>query len=199
MKRSTRFLAALAMSGAFVLGACQQGRDEGEMEEPITDETGMPGVSGADEPGLAEGVPAEVGLEAKAESGITGAATLMPAAGGVEVALDLDGLTAGETYTSHIHRGTCDDDLGVVAPLEDIVSEGGTARVTTTLGESMLDPTAESLFIQVHAADGTPVACGNIPAEAGLTEPGVPTPAEAKTGEYEAPAAAGQTTGEYQP
>ena len=200
MKRSTRFLAALALTGAFVLGACQQGTDEGEMEEPITDETGMPGVPDVDEPGLAEGVPVEVGLEAKAASGITGTATLMPAADGVEVALDLDGLTAGETYASHIHRGICDDDLGVVAPLEDIVSEGGTARVTTTLDESMLDPTAESLFIQVHAADGMPVACGDIPADAGLTELSEPAPAQAKTGEYEEPGAEpGQTTGEYQP
>jgi hypothetical protein len=197
MSRSTRILTALIFTSAFVLGACQQGTDEGEMEEPITDETGMPDVE--DEPGLAEGIPAEVGLEAKAESGITGTATVLPAADGVEVAVDLNGLTAGQTYTSHIHRGTCDDDLGVVAPLEDIAAEGGTARVTTTVGESMLDPTAESLFIQVHGADGTPVACGDVPADAGLTELGGPAPADAKTGEYQEPGATGQTTGEYQP
>jgi hypothetical protein len=193
MSRSTRILAALALTGAFVLGACQEGTDEGEMAEPITDETGMPDV--VDEPGLDEtgALPAEVGLEAKAESGITGTATVMPAADGVEVALDLNGLTAGQTYAAHIHRGTCDDDRGVVAPLDDIAADGETARGTTTIGESMLDPSAESLFIQVHGADGTPVACGDIPAEAGLTElsdPGV--------GEYDEPAT-GQTTGEYQP
>lgn len=192
MSRSTKFLAALVLTGAFVLGACQEGTDEGEMAEPLTDETGVPDV---DEPGLDEGVPTEVGLEAKAESGITGTATVLPTVEGVEIALDLDGLTAGQTYVSHIHRGTCDDDLGVVAPLEDIVTEGETARVTTTLGQSMLDPTAESLFIQVHGAGGTPVACGNIPADAGLTELSAP----AGTSEYEEPAPAGQSTGEYQP
>lgn len=193
MSRSTRILAALALTGAFVLGACQEGTDEGEMAEPITDETGMPDV--VDEPGLDEtgALPAEVGLEAKAESGITGTATVMPAADGVEVALDLNGLTAGQTYAAHIHRGTCDDDRGVVAPLDDIAADGETARGTTTIGESMLDPSAESLFIQVHGADGTPVACGDIPAEAGLTELSDP-----RVGEYDEPAT-GQTTGEYQP
>lgn len=195
MSRSTRILAALALTGAFVLGACQKGTDEGEMAEPI-DETGAPAV---EEPGLDEGVPSEVGLEAKAESGITGTATVLPTASGVEVAIDLDGLTPGQTYTSHIHRGTCDDDLGVVAPLEDIAAAGETARVTTTVGESMLDPTAESLFIQVHGADGAAIACGNIPADAGLTEMQAPAPADAKTGEYEEPGTTGQTTGEYQP
>ena len=191
MSRSTMIFASLALAGAFVLGACQQGTDEGEMAEPITDETGMPDVPDLDEPGLgeAEALPVEVGLEARTESGITGTATVMPAADGIEVALDLNGLTAGQTYMSHIHRGTCDDDLGVVAPLEDIAADGRTARVTTTVGESMLDPTAESLFIQVHGADGAPVACGDLPDGAGLTS---------GSGEYDEPGAAGQTTGEYQ-
>ncbi|MGH7587869.1 MAG: CHRD domain-containing protein [Gemmatimonadota bacterium] len=192
MSRSTRIFASLALAGAFVLGACEAGTDEGEMAEPITDETGMPDVPDLDEPGLgeAEALPAEVGLEAKAESGITGTATVMPAADGVEVALDLDGLTAGQTYSSHIHRGTCDDDMGVVAPLEDIAADGESARGTTTIGQSMLDPTAESLFIQVHGADGTPVACGDLPDGAGLT---------GGVGEYDERGAADQTTGEYQP
>jgi hypothetical protein len=193
MTKSTRIFAVLALVGAFVLGACQKGTDEGDMAEPITDETGMPDV--ADEPGLdeAEALPVEVGLEAKAESGITGTATVIRAADGVEVALDLDGLTAGQTYASHIHRGTCDDDRGVVAPLEDIAADGETARGTTTVGQSMLDPSAESLFIQVHGADGTPVACGDIPDDAGLTELNAPA-----TGQWDEPAT-GQTTGEYQP
>ncbi|MCI0347037.1 MAG: hypothetical protein L0221_16615 [Chloroflexi bacterium] len=193
MSRSTRIFASLALASAFVLGACQQGTDEGEMEEPITDETGMPDVPDLDEPGLDEALPTEVGLEAKAESGITGTATVLPTPDGVEVALDLGGVTAGQTYASHIHRGTCDDDLGVVAPLEDIAAEGENAHATTTIGASMLDPSAESLFIQVHGADGAPVACGNIPADAGLTELNAPG-----TGEYDGPAT-GQTTGEYQP
>jgi hypothetical protein len=191
MSRSTRILAALALTSAFVLGACQEGTDEGEMAEPITDETGMPDV--IDERLDEEALPVEVGLEAKAESGITGTATVLPVSDGVEVALDLNGLTAGQTYMSHIHRGTCDDDRGVVAPLDDIAADGETARGTTTIGQSMLDPSAASLFIQVHGADGTPVACGGIPAEAGLTE--LKTPG---AGEYEEPAT-GQTTGEYQP
>ena len=144
MTRSTRIFAVWALAGAFILGACQQGTDEGEMAEPIPDETGLPDVPALDE---GEALPTEVGLEAKAESGITGTATVMPAADGIEVALDLDGLTAGQTYTAHIHRGTCDDDLGVVAPLEDIATDGETARATTTVGQSMLDPSAESLFI----------------------------------------------------
>lgn len=193
MSRSTRILTALVLTGAFVLGACQEGTDEGELSEPITDETGMPDVPDLDEPGMDESLPVEVGLESTAESGITGTATVIPAVDGVDIALDLEGLTAGQTYASHIHRGSCGEDGGVVAPLENIVAEGETARITTTVGESMLDPSAESLFIQVHAPDGAPVACGDLPDGAGLIEPA------AGMGEYETGTEPGQTTGEYQP
>lgn len=180
--RKTRFLTALAIAGAFVLTACAEGQDEGELAEPITEETGMP-----DEPGLieepTEAGPVEVGLESRAESGVTGTATVTPIADGVEVDLDLDGLMADRSYSAHLHRGTCDNDMGVVAPLEDVTASGETGQSTTTIGTSMLDPTAESLFVQVHSADGTPVACGNVPEDAGLTELGTTTGDPAMMGE----------------
>lgn len=181
--RKTQFLTALAIAGAFVLTACAEGQDEGELAEPITEETGMP-----DEPGLIEepttaAGPVEVGLESRAESGVTGTATVTPIADGVEVNLDLDGLMADRTYSAHLHRGTCDNDMGVVAPLEDVTASGETGQSTTTIGTSMLDPTAESLFVQVHSADGTPVACGNVPEDAGLTELGTTTGDPAVMGE----------------
>lgn len=168
MLKTTTFLTTLAVAGAFALGACGEGQDEGELAEPLPEETGMPDVPGLDEE-PATG-PVEVGLEAKAESGVTGTATVTPIADGVEVALDVDGLTDGQIYPAHLHRGSCDEDMGVVAPLEDVTAAGETGRSTTTIGGSMLDPTAESLFIQVHGTDGSPIACGNVPAEAGLTE-----------------------------
>ncbi|MGH7564941.1 MAG: hypothetical protein ACREK5_11050, partial [Gemmatimonadota bacterium] len=84
MGKHSRFLATLAIVGAFALAACAEGQDEGEMAEPITDETGMPDEPGLDDPGLTDtGVdagPVEIGLEAKAESGITGTATVTPIA-----------------------------------------------------------------------------------------------------------------------
>ncbi|MGH7556531.1 MAG: CHRD domain-containing protein [Gemmatimonadota bacterium] len=190
MRKHSRFLATLAIAGAFALAACAEGQDEGEMAEPITDETGLPDDPGLDDPGLTdtgvEAGPVEIGLEAKAESGITGTATVTPIADGVEVNLDLDGLTAGETYSAHLHRGACDDDMGVIAPLEDISASADTGQSTTTIGMSMLDPTAESLFVQVHSADGTPIACGNVPEDAGLTELGNPVdePGASGTDEY---------------
>lgn len=171
MRKTTYLLATLAVAGLFTLSACAEGRDEGEMAEPITDETGMPDLPDLDEPATEAG-PVEVGLEAKAESGVTGTATLTPIADGIEVSLDLDGLTTGESYSAHLHRGACDNDMGVVAPLEDVSTDGETGRSTTTVGTSMLDPTAESLFVQVHSADGTPIACGDVPEDAGLTELG---------------------------
>ncbi|MGH7570217.1 MAG: CHRD domain-containing protein [Gemmatimonadota bacterium] len=193
MGKHSRFLATLAMVGAFALAACAEGRDEGEMAEPIPDETGIP-EPGLDDPGLTDtGVdagPVEIGLEAKAESGITGTATVTPIADGIEVNLDLDGLTAGESYMAHLHRGACDNDMGVVAPLEDVSASGETGQSTTTIGTSMLDPTAESLFVQVHSADGTPIACGNVPEDAGLIELGA---AVGEPGAMEP----GKTTDEY--
>lgn len=173
MRRTTTFLATLAIAGAFALTACAEGQDEGEMAEPITEETGMPDEPGLDEPVTAAG-PVEIGLEARAESGVTGTATLTPIADGLEVSLGLSGLTDGETYAAHLHRGSCDNDMGVVAPLEDVTASGETGQSATTIGLSMLDPTAESLFIQAHGPEGTPIACGNVPKDAGLTKLGEP-------------------------
>lgn len=170
MRTTTYFLTTLAIAGLFALGACAEGQDEGELAEPLTDETGMP-----DEPGLRERTetgPVEVGLEARGESGVTGTAIVTPIADGVEVSLDLEGLTADQTYAAHLHRGSCDNDMGVVAPLEDVTASGDIGRSRTTIGTSMLDPTAESLFVQVHSADGTPIACGDVPEDAGLTRLG---------------------------
>lgn len=186
MRTTTYFLTTLAIAGLFTLGACAEGQDEGELAEPLTEETGMP-----DEPGLGEPAtgPVEVGLEARGESGVTGTAVVTPIADGVEVSLDLEGLTADQTYAAHLHRGSCDNDMGVVAPLEDVTASGGIGQSRTTIGTSMLDPTAESLFVQVHSADGTPIACGDVPENAGLTELGAtaqePAATEPGTGEYE--------------
>jgi hypothetical protein len=169
MSKQSRFLATLGIVGAFVLGACGEGRNEGEMAEPIgEEETGMPEVPGAEQPAAA--APTEVGLEAKGESNVTGTATVSPVSDGFEISLEVSGLTPGETYAAHLHRGTCDNDQGVVAPLEDVTASDDTGRSTTTIGTSMLDPSAESLFIQVHNPDGTPIACGEVPKDAGLTK-----------------------------
>lgn len=186
MLRTTNLLITLAIAGGLTLVACAEGQDEGEMEEPLTEETGMPDVPGlGEEP--ARG-PVEVGLDPRSESGVTGTAVVTPIADGFEVSLDIEGLAAGQTYPSHLHRGSCDDDMGVVAPLEDVTAVDETGQSTTTIGSSMLDPTAESLFIQVHGTDGAPIACGDVPDEAGLTElaptGAVEEPATGATDEY---------------
>jgi len=129
----------------------------------------------------------DVTLDSLAGFSITGSATLTETADGyTEVSMSGAGLTDGETHVNHIHDGTgCGDGEygGVAASLTPLEPSGGdTATATTTV--SALDTGDAITFAEVadgnhvlviHEADGTPAACGAIPALAadgdGVTPP----------------------------
>lgn len=110
---------------------------------------------------------------------ITGSATLTETADGyTEVSMEGAGLTDGETHANHIHDGTgCGDGEygGVAASLTALEPSGGdTASATTTV--TALDAGDAITFAEIadgnhvlviHEADGTPAACGAIPAADG--------------------------------
>lgn len=113
------------------------------------------------------------------------------------VKLELSGLTAGATYPAHIHRGSCEEGGGVAVALTSVEATGegiGSSQTAISADQlAMKEPAPEAeekieaeeaeeaeyaeagrekkampaLFIQVHGADGTPVACGDIPMKHG--------------------------------
>jgi len=101
-------------------------------------------------------------LTAVGGSGVTGEAMAMHSQDVVMVILELDGLTAGMNHPAHIHAGTCAAGGPVAVPLTPVTGlANGTGASTTSLDADELRP-SQSYFIQVHAGDGTPVACGDM-------------------------------------
>jgi hypothetical protein len=66
-------------------------------------------------------------------------------------------------YPTHIHEGRCADGGRVVASLVPIEGqEAGEGRSTTRIEASALTATG-NYFVQIHAPNGTPVGCGDLP------------------------------------
>jgi len=66
-------------------------------------------------------------------------------------------------YPIHIHAGTCEEGGRVALPLTTMTGgEGGEGTSLTTFQVSEL-PLDGTYFVQMHRADGTPIACADIP------------------------------------
>jgi len=133
----------------------------------------MPASAKAQEQGM------EVELTPSRDSGVSGTATLKDVGGGVEVALEMQGLPEpGVKHINHIHAGgTCADDRAgrtapVTIPLKTIVAqEDGTGSATTTIEDvttAQLFGTDKERFILFHAkteqGEGVPpgIACADL-------------------------------------
>jgi hypothetical protein len=118
---------------------------------------------------MAAPAPVSVALASKNNSSITGSAVLTRSGDSTSVALTLNGGTSGTTYPSHIHFGTCDQPGGVVVALTGVTAAAnGSGTSTTMVANAMLDHARQehgSLLVQSHQPNGTPAACGAIPAQ----------------------------------
>lgn len=104
-----------------------------------------------------------VALSARNESGITGAVVLTAKGDSTVVVVKLKGGTPGTSYSTHIHKGTCAEPGGVVAPLAGVaVGEDGTGASTTTVASKALADAkaAGPLLVQSHLPGGRPATCG---------------------------------------
>jgi hypothetical protein len=112
--------------------------------------------------------PTPVTLASKNNSGITGTVSLAKTGDSTTIAVTLNGGTPGATYPSHIHAGHCDQPGAVVTPLTSVaVGPDHSGTSMTTVATSVLDSARQqygSLLEQSHQPDGTPAACGEIPA-----------------------------------
>ena len=105
----------------------------------------------------------ELQLTQSRDSGVSGTADLQDVQGGVEVALNMQGLPeAGIEHINHVHGGgTCEDDRAenpapVTLPLTTITAEAdGTGSATTTLEDvtvgELQDPSEQQRYIAFHA------------------------------------------------
>lgn len=82
-------------------------------EQAEQQETATQGMEAASEAAM----PAAMTLAALNNSGISGTARLSHSQNALAVTLNLTGLTAGESYPAHVHRGSCQQDGPVLAPI----------------------------------------------------------------------------------
>lgn len=130
-------------------------------------------------------------LTALNNSGVAGTAQLSHGQDALNVTLNLTGLTPGESYPAHIHRGSCQQDGPVAAPLGSAkaASDGkGAIEASVPMdkfqmsqgmkegehamaeGEGMMEEDQEEhmgFSVRVHLPDGTPAACTDIKAQRG--------------------------------
>jgi Cu/Zn superoxide dismutase len=129
--------------------------------------------------GAQEEQSAEVQLTQSRDSGVSGTATFEDVEGGVEVALDMQGLPEPDVeHINHIHAGgTCADDRAgrtapVTIPLTTIVArQDGTGSATTVIRDvssEELFSEDEERFILLHAeteeGEGVPpgISCADL-------------------------------------
>ncbi len=70
------------------------------------------------------------------------------------------GLDAGTSHAEHLHAGTCGSNGAVKIPLATLEANKGGYAVAATFVKAMAS--LSGLYLNVHAVDGQPVACGNL-------------------------------------
>ncbi|NIR44377.1 MAG: CHRD domain-containing protein [Gemmatimonadetes bacterium] len=159
---STVAVLALPLFLALACGEQAEQAEEGEGE-------GMEAAAGS----MAE--TPTMSLSTMNNSGVMASANLSHTDQSLSVTLELEGLEPGATYPAHIHRGNCEDQGPVAAPLGEVTAaEDGTGTIEASVPMSDLSAPAEGemapkgFYVQVHLPDGTPAACGEIRGPAGM-------------------------------
>ena len=106
-------------------------------------------------------------LSPRSGSAITGSFKALVADGKTTVSVNLANAMAGQQLPWHVHKGRCDNDMGIVGSASQypviVVANDGTASANTVLGVSLDE--AENYFVNVHASPTnlqTIVACGDL-------------------------------------
>jgi hypothetical protein len=163
--RNSMSRAGIALMGAafIALGCETQPDDDLAMEE---DTAGYAAEEAPEiEPeagGAGVGDVGEFGLDEQNDSGISGRAQFARVGESVRATVTLEGVTAADTYTAHVHRGTCDEDLGRVTSLEPFTAGATGAESVTMIESTQLTPD-EDYVLRIVGTSEAPVACGGIP------------------------------------
>ncbi len=108
--------------------------------------------------------PVNVSLASKPGSKVTAEATATHGLDSVTIVLNASNLDAGKKYEAHIHSGECAKGGPVAVPLTDIVAGAdgkGSSTTVVALSKLSVDKPA---FLQIHAPNKKPAACGDLPA-----------------------------------
>jgi hypothetical protein len=150
------FKPALVLLTMVAFAACDTA---GDADDAPADSAAFGDTSAADSLGNMPTGPEVTNLDDVNDSGIEGEATATHSQQEVTVSILLkgDNAKADQNYPAHIHTGTCKDGGPVaveLAPVQNLQS-------SKTVSLSSL-PANQPAFVQVHGADGKPVACGDM-------------------------------------
>lgn len=170
MRLRTTWLTPIVALSFVGLAACGGGETDGAGEmEAGAEASGEAGGQTAETAGGASGV--QISLAPRNESGIEGTATIRRGADTVHVSVSLMGLESGNSYPAHVHEGSCQEGGGVAAGLTSVEAQDGEGSSETRIPAGELSADG-SYFVQAHLPDGTPAACGNVPAPGGGSSSG---------------------------
>lgn len=165
---TSRTLAATLFLPFAVLACGEQGQQQAMSDQEAASEM----EAGTDTAAEAAADRNQIALQPKNDSGITGTARWQLQGDSVSFTLSLEGLTEGDEYPAHVHRGTCSAGGGVAAALSPVTGgSGGTGQSTATVARADFE-SGQSHYVQAHLPDGTPASCGNLPSDAGLASGG---------------------------
>jgi hypothetical protein len=160
-----RYISRLLPGILLILSACgDRGADTQEFAVPpeMPDDPTVLTAAEAERVADREELPEASQLLAVDESGVTGRLTVTADPDSVVLLVEVEGLPGEGEYAAHVHRGVCAEGGPVAAPLSPVVGlDGGSGASSTTMAAGTL-PANEPLFVQVHGANGAPVACGDI-------------------------------------
>lgn len=109
-------------------------------------------------------VPETAPLMGMGDSEVAGTVSFTREGGSLEVHVMAENLPAAGEYASHIHEGSCDQPGGVATPLNSVAApEAGAGQATSSVDATALEA-GSSYLVMVHAQEGAPTACANVPA-----------------------------------
>ncbi len=71
------------------------------------------------------------------------------------------GLPPNSMHAEHLHKGTCGSNGAIVFPLNSLMADAKGNAVAATFLPNMARVMAGGLYLNVHAADFSVMACGN--------------------------------------
>ena len=169
------FKPALVLLTVVAFAACDTA---GDADDAPADSAAFADTTAADSLADMPTGPEVTNLDDVNDSGIEGEATATHSQQEVTVSILLKGdkAKADQSYPAHIHTGTCKDGGPVAVELGTVQN----LQSSKTVSLSSL-PANQPAFVQVHGADGKPVACGDMKGHEGDDRMGRDTTARTTT------------------
>lgn len=158
-----RQFAPALLSLTLFLGACGGEKEAAMDSASSTAVSGMMDSSSNMTSNMSSTMPMTMMLASMNNSGATADVALSAVGEQSSVAVNLMGAAANAVLKAHVHSGTCEAQGPVVAPLDSLMTDASGHATTSTMLDLPMNTLANGQhYIQVHAPDGQPTACGNV-------------------------------------